>query len=400
MHKLNYKELCLTAKREKRRLAELKKKQQYLKTQTQSTGNKPPATTQNWQRRSFRPGNYYKPKGQSDKDGTRLQKQLRCYICDSPNHLARQCKQAKTESAGKKETQKGMKVIRADTYLSVEKSGSRSVKVMVESVPIVGLIDTGSDITIMRGDQFYDMVKEANLDIQLLKPTEQRACSYDQKPNTLDGQMDVEITFGDKTVVSTVFVKLVAPDELLFLENVCRILGIVSYHPDVQRVCAPRSKIVTDNPLGKEAAQPTSSGAVRPSKETRGDEGNNSDKDQQSLKEAVEGNNTSSVAVVKLLSTVCLPACHSAVVPVQVNGIQGSVLIEQSEPSGIQIERSLVETKKDGITTLCITNHGKTTCQLQTGTQIAEACEVEFELSDEESKSSTSDCWGGRGDTL
>ena len=64
---------------------------------------------------------------------------------------------------------------------------------MVEGVPIIGLIDMGSDITIMRGDQFYDMVKEAHLSIQYLKPTEQRARTYDQKPITLDGQIDMKI---------------------------------------------------------------------------------------------------------------------------------------------------------------------------------------------------------------
>ena len=95
------------------------------------------------------------------------------------------------------------------------------MEVMVEGFPVVGLIDTGSDITIMRGDQFYNMVKGANLDIQQLKPTEQKACTYDQKPITLEGLMDVKITFGDKTVVSTVFDKLVAPDKLLLSENVC-----------------------------------------------------------------------------------------------------------------------------------------------------------------------------------
>ena len=67
-----------------------------------------------------------------------------------------------------------MKVIQTDTYLSVKKSGSWCVKVMVEGFPIVGLIDKGTDITIMRGDQFYDIVKEANFDIQLLKLTEQK----------------------------------------------------------------------------------------------------------------------------------------------------------------------------------------------------------------------------------
>ena len=95
----------------------------------------------------------------------------------------RQCKQAKTESTGKKETQKGMKMIRTDTYLSVKKSGSQCMEVMVEGFPVVGLIETGSDITIMRGYQFYDMVKEANLDIQQLKPTEQKLVPMTKSPS-------------------------------------------------------------------------------------------------------------------------------------------------------------------------------------------------------------------------
>ena len=61
-------------------------------------------------------------------------------------------------------------------------------------------------------------------------------------------------------------------------------------------------------------------------------------------------------------------------------GAQVSVLIEQSKPLDLQIEQSLVETKKNGITTLCITNYGKTTCKLQTGIQITEACEVYFDF--------------------
>jgi len=73
-----------------------------------------------------------------DKKGTKQQKPLRCYICDSPNHLAHQCKQAMTESTGKREAQKGKKMIQTDTYLSVKKSESQCVKVMVERFPSVG----------------------------------------------------------------------------------------------------------------------------------------------------------------------------------------------------------------------------------------------------------------------
>ena len=122
-----------------------------------------------------------------------------------------------------------MNMIRIDSYLSAKKSGSRWVKVMVEGFPIVGLIHTGSDITLMRGDQFYDMVKDSLLSAHHLKPTEQRACTYDQKPITFDGQIDVKIAFGKKAKVSIIFVKLVAPDKLLLSENVCRMLSIVSY---------------------------------------------------------------------------------------------------------------------------------------------------------------------------
>ena len=42
---------------------------------------------------------------------------------------------------------------------------------------------------------------------------------------------------------------------------------------------------------------------------------------------------------------------------------------------------------------MCITNHGKTTCQLQASIQIAKAFEVDFDLNNKDSKSITSDCW-------
>ena len=56
----NYKELGLAAKREERRLAELKKKQQCLKgerTLTNNSANRPPSISQNWQRTYRRTGN-------------------------------------------------------------------------------------------------------------------------------------------------------------------------------------------------------------------------------------------------------------------------------------------------------------------------------------------------------
>ena len=67
-----------------------------------------------------------------------------------------------------------------------------------------------------------------------MKDVGQKVCTYDQKPIALDGCINMKITFGEKNIVTTVYVKLVGPDQLLLSESACHRLGIVSYHPEVQ----------------------------------------------------------------------------------------------------------------------------------------------------------------------
>ena len=43
---------------------------------------------------------------------------------------------------------------------------------MIEGVPFTGIIDTGSDITTIRGHLFYQIVAEAHLKAQSLKIAE------------------------------------------------------------------------------------------------------------------------------------------------------------------------------------------------------------------------------------
>ena len=316
------------------------------------------------------------------KTGAQQQRKLRCYICDSPNHLACQCPQGKTESSGRKLTQtksskySGTRVIRTGSHMCTSKSGTRCVEVMIEGVPATGLIDTGSDITIIR-DLFYQIVTEAHLKVQSLKAAEQKACSYDQKPITLDGQMDMRIKFGEKVVSTTVYVKLVAPDQLLLSETVCHLLGIVSYHPNVQFV--ERCSLVEETISGVSASctsttevdkgldcgsttkegQPahdiekencpvfsndssSNSENIPPMKESA----QSSTKEQQlpTLARKPVGS-TASPAQVRLVSTVRLPAYHSAIVPVQVEELRGSVLIEPECPLDdcLQVDESLVK---------------------------------------------------------
>ena len=123
-------------------------------------------------------------------------------------------------------------MIRTRYYTSDQKLESH-VEVKIEGVPVTGTIDTGSDITIIRGDLFYHIVETAGLEESSLKPADLKVCTYDQKPVNLDGQLDLHISFGERVICTSVYVKLVAPDQLLLSEAVCCKLGIVSYHPSV-----------------------------------------------------------------------------------------------------------------------------------------------------------------------
>ena len=108
-------------------------------------------------------------------------KQTKCYICDSSNHLAQDCRPPKTESQGK------TRVMQARTELDhVSNNFSRitetlfpsakhlqvsistptvakCVEVQIEGVPVRGIVDTGSDITILSGSVFQEIVKRATL---------------------------------------------------------------------------------------------------------------------------------------------------------------------------------------------------------------------------------------------
>jgi len=127
-------------------------------------------------------------------------------------------------------------MIRTKPKYSNKGKESQHVKIKIEGVPVTGLIDTGSDITIMRGDLFYHIVGKAGIDTDLLQSPAHKACTYDQKPITLDGQMEMSLGFGKKVLQTTVYAKLAASDELLLSEAVCHQLGIVNYHPSVKAI--------------------------------------------------------------------------------------------------------------------------------------------------------------------
>ena len=44
----------------------------------------------------------------------------------------------------------------------------------------------------------------------------------------------LEIIFGERAITTSVYIKMEAHDPLLLSEGVCRLLGIISYHPEVR----------------------------------------------------------------------------------------------------------------------------------------------------------------------
>ena len=108
------------------------------------------------------------------------------------------------------------------------------MKLLIQGVPAYGIIDSGADITIMGGVLFKKVAAVAKLKKQDLKRPYKTPRNYDLTPFTLDGRIDLDVVFNDQEMRTPVYVKADAHEQLLLLEGVCRQLGILQYHPDVE----------------------------------------------------------------------------------------------------------------------------------------------------------------------
>ena len=257
-----YSELCLAAKNEEKRLATLKKRQQYHRPTRQmerkhelplKTSPNPPSTQRNFsQARSNE-----------------------CYICRKAGHKAWECPKKKQSSESKgppvrdtrdlSKNQAGTRQICSNKVdhsdevettnpreflysdssdeesslkqVRVDNKGSHAqcVKILVEEVPMYGIVDTGADITIMGGTMFRKVATAAKLRKRNFKEPDKQPLTYDQRPFKLDGMIDMEIKFKDKLIKIPVYIKMDAHDQLLLSEGLCRQLGIVSYDPAVEK---------------------------------------------------------------------------------------------------------------------------------------------------------------------
>ena len=189
---------------------------------------------------------------------------LRCYRCKKPGHVIRDCPSRKKESESHGPSHPAStKQILADTdespspknipehpqpdessdqfpdprdvlfpdsdgekdvrQVKVTDSGSHTqfVRVEVQGVPADGVVDTAADITIMGGKLFALVASAARLRKKNFRAPDKVPRTYDRKVFRLDGCMDMDISFGDKTLNTTVYNKMDAADQLLLSEGVC-----------------------------------------------------------------------------------------------------------------------------------------------------------------------------------
>ena len=264
-----YKELCTAAKSEERRLVALKKRQQYDKLGRSNPAKVANPSSPSGSGSSGQPRRPT-PAAQASTSAYRpspVPETRRCHNCGEVGHLARNCRRPRTESSGRPmKPSSGLKQIQTDgpdgtlssqpeltnvwdfllsssdeepdvCTIRINDKGSmpQCVPVQLQGVPVYGVIDTGADITILGGNLFKKVATIAKLKKRDFRPADKTPRNYDQRPFQLDGRLDLDIGFGEHTLRTPVYVKMDAHDQLLLSEGVCRQLGIVSYHPSVER---------------------------------------------------------------------------------------------------------------------------------------------------------------------
>ena len=74
-------------------------------------------------------------------------------------------------------------------------SHPQPAKVVIGGVPVEGVVDSGSDITILGGEMFKRVATVAKLHKEDFKPPDKRPRTYNQQAFRIDGKIEVDVSF-------------------------------------------------------------------------------------------------------------------------------------------------------------------------------------------------------------
>ena len=74
-------------------------------------------------------------------------------------------------------------------------SQPQCAQVSVGGVTMKGVVDSGSDITILGGEMFKKVASVAHLHKKDFHPPDKKPRNYDQQPFTIDGRIDIDVVF-------------------------------------------------------------------------------------------------------------------------------------------------------------------------------------------------------------
>ena len=363
---LTYKELCVASRNEEKRLAELRKRKLY---------QQPPKDAP--RPRVKKPGDLRETK---TTDHLQSQEGRKCYVCHKTGHMMRECPRRKTKQASSKQITTGSRTdVKTDQsdilqllYSSDDEGGGKvdvvrvpdkgsrpkCARVDIQGVPAYGVIDSGSDVTIMGRELLRKVAAVAKLRKRDLKPPDKTPRNYDQRPFKLHGRMDLTISFAGQMLTTPVYIKLDAEEPLLLSEGVCRQLGIIQYHPDVEvRSLKQRQK--------------AASATVTIIEDSDG-----------SAKTEPGDDSMVPIISVRLVQSLRLPPGHCAVVPVSVDGVTSEALkLVESDVScnqrGLELTDSLLQVHENGLTQMVVTNNSGFMQRVEPGTKLGHAVDVQ-----------------------
>ena len=359
-----YSALCLAAKNEEKRWLELKKRKSYnLEQRTQY--KKPTFSSEtNFPKKSL-------PEKTSE-EASHGWKTPKCWTCGKVGHLSKDCRGRKKESPGShgSNSKANAKIVQSEpvpttredprefmlsdseeedktvvSIVHVRDAGSKPQRapVHVQGVPMPGVVDSGADITIIGGEMFKRVAAVAKLHKKDFKPPDKKPVNYDQKPFIIDGRVDLDVAFQGRSIRAPVYVKMDAAEQLLLSEGVCRQLGIVKYHQQVQP-------------------------------------GNFEDKDAHEKPETRDCACQVPTVRVRLVQNVRIPPKHMVVAKVQLLGLtptdsflspqmlEGDADLRQNR--GIQISDCVIQPTSEGTARIILTNHLGVSQKLEKGLEL------------------------------